>query len=301
MLYNREFDLNLLPALKVLLTERHISRAAARMGVTQSAMSKMLDKLRQAFKDPLLIRRGGSYVLSPLALQLQNALEAVMPSLSAIVNGQDFDPSKISRVFNIAATDFGAFIVVPPLIDSLKDKAATIRVIPWNDKVFDDLRQGAVDIAFWPYPAPEGFSFRIVLRCAMKCLTHKDSAPKSGRFTLEEYIERQHVCVIRSDKHSSLVDIMLSARGYCRNIKAYVPYFMAAAYVAASSDCVATVPELMAKPLAAITGTEIVAPPEDFPPVDYLQIWHESMDNNVAHAWLRDKVCEVCANIVNSL
>lgn len=297
MLYNREFDLNLLPALKVLLSEKHISRAASRMGITQSAMSKMLDKLRQSFKDQLLIRRGGAYVLTPLALQLQNSLEAIMPSLSAIINGHEFDPSTINRVFTIAATDFGAFIVVPHLIDALKDKAATVRIVPWSDSIFDELRHGSVDIAFWPYPAPEGFNFRLVLRCGVKCLTQSAHAPASGRFTLEEYVERQHVSVIRSNKHCSLVDTLLCARGYCRSIKACVPYFMAAAYVAASSECVATVPELMAEPLAALTGTQIVAPPVDFPPIDYLQVWHESMDANVAHAWLRDKICKVCENI----
>lgn len=300
MLYNREFDLNLLPALKVLLAEKHISRAALRMGVTQSAMSKMLDKLRQAFKDKLLIRRGGVYVLSPLAVQLQNALEAVMPSLSAILNGHEFDPSTINRVFNIAATDFGAFIIVPHLIEALKDKAASVRIVPWSDSVFDDLRLGAVDIAFWPYPAPKEFNFRTVLQCGMKCLVQKARAPQSGRITMDDYIERQHVCVTRSDKYNSLVDLLLSARGYCRNIKAYVPYFMAAAFVAASSECVATVPDLMAAPLAAVTGTQIVDPPKEFPTIDYLQVWHESMDGNVAHAWLRDRIYEVCSNITAS-
>lgn len=142
-------DLNLVDPLFALLEERHVTRAARRCGMSQSAMSRALDRLRGALNDELLVRSGGAYERTPRGEQLLMDLQDVLPRLDAAVRGHRFDPATSREQFNITTTDYAASIVIPTLMHRVATVAPQVRieVSPWNDRSFDNMDLGRIQLA----------------------------------------------------------------------------------------------------------------------------------------------------------
>src|ERR1700751_2788696 len=124
----RHVDLNLLLALHALLEERPVPRAAKRCFLSQSAMSRALERLREMFDDPLLIRSGRAYERTVRGDALLRELQSLLPRLEAMVRGQDFDPQRSQERFRLAVTDHASITLIPPLIRRIRSTAPDIRL-----------------------------------------------------------------------------------------------------------------------------------------------------------------------------
>src|SRR5258708_2902034 len=149
MVHLRNLDLNLLVLLHVLLEERHITRAAERSFLSQSAMSRALERLREMFGDPLLVRSGRAYERTIRGERVLRELEALMPRLEAMVRGTDFDPAQSRERVRWALTDHASTVLLPPLVARVMKGAPSVEmeVSPWRIQAYEDVAAGRIDAA----------------------------------------------------------------------------------------------------------------------------------------------------------
>src|SRR5438552_16807181 len=122
----RDVDLNLLPALHALLAERHVTRAAKRCFLSQPAMSRALDRLRQMFGDLLLVRSGRAYERTRRGERVLRELESLMPRLEAMVRGEELDPARSQERFRVDMTDHASMILLPSVVGSVRRAAPRV-------------------------------------------------------------------------------------------------------------------------------------------------------------------------------
>src|SRR5690349_6215811 len=143
-------DLNLIPALAMLLDEQSVSRAAVAVGLSQSAMSRALQRLRRALDDDLLVRVNGGYRLTPAAEQLKVELSEILPRLSEMFLNRDFDPGREAREFRMSGSDYAITVFGTELFSKVVASApnASLRFLPWHDNALHALSHGDVDVVF---------------------------------------------------------------------------------------------------------------------------------------------------------
>jgi DNA-binding transcriptional LysR family regulator len=140
----RQADLNLLIVFAVLAEERHVSRAAERLLLSQPAVSRALQRLRDMFHDDLLIRAASGYELTPQGQRLLGELEVMLPKLDRLLSGSSFDPATEQATFRIAATDYAAAVLAPLLCRNVLASAKKVRIdfLPWHPGVYHQLAHG---------------------------------------------------------------------------------------------------------------------------------------------------------------
>src|SRR5438874_6904959 len=145
----RDVDLNLLHALHALLAERHVTRAAKRCFLSQPAMSRALERLRQMFGDLLLVRTGRAYERTVRGERVLRELESLMPRLEAMVRGESFEPEGSHERFRVAMTDHAAAMLMPPLLRRVRAAATNVKVevSVWHSHVYEDVTAGRLDTA----------------------------------------------------------------------------------------------------------------------------------------------------------
>src|SRR5215467_2806100 len=143
------FDLSLLQALYALLEERHVTRAAKRCFLSQPAMSRALERLRDMLHDPLLVRSGRTYQLTVRGERLLQELNSLMPRLDALVRGEAFEPVRSRERFRMALTDHASAVLLPTLLERLRAEAPSIYldVSAWQSRTYDDVVAGRLDVA----------------------------------------------------------------------------------------------------------------------------------------------------------
>jgi len=149
----RQVDLNLLSTLYALLEERHVTRAAKRCFLSQPAMSRSLERIRDTFGDELLIRTGRIYERTVRGEWLLRELENLLPRLEALVRGEPFDPAQSRERLRVAVTDNGSIVLLPALTQRIRTAAAdiTLEIVAWHDRSFEDVEAGKIDLALSPF------------------------------------------------------------------------------------------------------------------------------------------------------
>src|ERR1700749_23502 len=148
----RNVDLNLLHALHALLEERHVTRAAKRSFLSQPAMSRALDRLRDAFGDPLLVRSGRGYERTPRGERVLREIEPIMRRLQAIVRDEEFTPARSQERFRVAMSDHGSTILLPALLRRLRKEAprSVLVVSATGPQTYDEVVAGRIDLHLCP-------------------------------------------------------------------------------------------------------------------------------------------------------
>jgi len=291
-------NLNALVALDALLSERNVTRAARRVGITQPAMSQSLARLRELFGDPLLVRKGRSMVLTPRAeamlLPLSDALLSVERALQL---GMGFDASTSTRIFKIALTDLSVTMVLPSVVRLIGEQAPGIRVQAEplsSGRLSEKLSSGEIDLVIAVYlSSAEGLRTETLLVDDYVCLVRSGHAlARRKRVRIEDYQAHAHVAYTPVGfvprPMSEAVPGVASASG----IRVSVPYLLALPEVVRRTDLVATVPRrLLAAPID-FDGLVTLQAPAELPPVAHSQWWHPRFDLDPAHQWLREHVRE---------
>jgi DNA-binding transcriptional LysR family regulator len=290
------FNLNLLVALDALLGERSVSAAAKRTRVTPSAMSHSLAELRALLDDPLLVRSGRAMVLTPRAEALGPPLRRLLLDAKRLLAGTaTFDPATAERRFVIAAPDFLATLLLPPLLAAIALEAPGIvlDVVPsvrrgnaWL------LETGELDLALGAI-VDHSSAIRRMDLCTegFECAARKGHPLIRGKLDLRAYVETPHLVItLGDDTAPTWVDQALAKLGKQRRVALRVRYFMAAPLVIARSDLLLTGPSMLIRYFASLVPLQVLTPPLDLPTYPEEAYWHERFDDDPAHAWLRQLV-----------
>lgn len=292
------FDLNLLIAFDALLAERSVTRAAARVGVTQSAMSHTLRRLRQQLDDPLLVRGRGGMVPTPRAEALVVPIRSGLVTIEHALNAPEgFDPASSSREFRLASPDIVDVLILPGLLASLRAQAPSVAltVQPLTPSLPHDLETGALDLAVLARPqlqAAGALVGRTLLRDGLSCFLRADhpSLRDDGTLTLEAYISVAHALISPTGRGPGPIDALLAERGLSRRIALRLPHFYAALSIIGQTDLVLTAPTQLAELLPCGSPLTAVAPPLPTPQHAVAMTWHPRFTDDPAHRWFREQV-----------
>jgi len=289
-------DLNLLVVLRALLSERHVTRAAARVGLSQSATSHALSRLRALYADPLLVRSGRALVLTPRAARLLPALERGLGELGRAVAGEpEFEPRTARRTFTLGMGDYLQALLMAPLLQKLASSAPAVDL---SVVVFPNLPEliesGAIDLALTvsAQMAP-GLSSAPLFDDEFVCMVRRDHPQIKKTLRLDRYLEQRHVVVAPTGTPGTLVDTALARRGLERRIALRVTNFLIAPVVVSQTDFVNTMPVRLARQLSRTYPLRLIAPPLELPRFEYHMFWHPRLDHDPAQRWLRQFVAAV--------
>lgn len=291
-------DANLLVALDALLQESSVTRAAARMGVTQSAMSQTLARLRRQFDDPILVRVGRVMQPTPFAARVRARLRAAVGELEAVVRDRpDFDPASAEQRFVVATVDYLAMVLLPPLQRAVAEVAPAVDLAVHAldaGSITGRLEEGAIDL----YHGVRGDTERalagaLLFREAFVVVARPDHPLLADEATPEAYARWPHVHVSPRRERGSIVDRALARAGLGRRVAVEVPYFGLVPGLLAGSDLVATVPERLGRRLAADHGLAVAPAPLPLAPIDIWMAWHPAFDGDPGLTWLRGVVEDV--------
>lgn len=295
-------DLNLLVVLDVLLTENSVVRAAERLELSPSALSRSLSRLRASTGDPLLVRAGRELVPTPLALELRKRVRTLVEEAQAVLfSSSHLDLDSLRRTFSIRANDgfidtFGA-----DLVRHIEDVAPHVRIrfAPKPDKDVASLRDGFIDLEVGVVGemGPE-LHVQALFNDRFVGVIRADH-PLSGNavtasLTAAKYAAFRHVSVSRRGRQSGPIDQALAALNLKRTVSVVVPNFTAALTLARESDLIASVPERQTERFRA--GMQTFALPVPIDKLTISQIWHPRFANDPSHRWLRSCLRTVCAS-----
>ncbi|WP_223633488.1 LysR family transcriptional regulator [Corallococcus sp. EGB] len=290
-------NLNLLVALDALLKETHVTRAAARVGLTQSAMSHALAQLRELLGDALLIRGRGGMVLTPRAQQLAAPLKRGLAELRrALRDEPPFEPATATRRFALATRDFFGSVLLPGALELLGREApgVDLSVLHVDSNTFPShLETGEVDLAIIVAPVPSGPGLRQqkLLTEDFVCVVREGHPTVRRTLDLDTYLKLTHVLISPKGDGVGAVDLALARRGLPpRRIAVRVPYFLIAPLVVSRSDHILTAPRRLIAAFSNAYPLKVFPPPLPLPSFDILQVWHERFDGDPAHQWLRGLV-----------
>jgi DNA-binding transcriptional LysR family regulator len=294
----QSLDLNLLVHLRALLEERNVTAAAKRNFLSQPAMSRVLERLRGMFKDPLLVRSGGTYQRTVRADRLLRELETVLPRLEAMVRGEEFDPARSEERFRVALTDHAATVLLPSLVQAIRKGAPRIKleVSVWRARAYEDVAAGRIDAALSAEEVPPALQSEIIFNLDFVCIVGSALRMRAHRFTLKRYLQFPHARVETLAGLQTLVDRPLAQLGVKRNVVLTIPFFVPAIYAMARSDLVLTVPRKLAKITRGITGVKVVEPPRELKAFPYFMAWHSRLTGEPAHSWFREQIRQAVAS-----
>lgn len=285
----RQADLNLLVYFVVLVEERSVSRAASRLLLTQPALSRALQRLRDLFNDELLVRGPKGYQTTPRGEELLSQLAVVLPQLNTMIAGAGFDPARDETAFNISAPDsmtqiYGSLLA--PKHASMS--CVTFTFWQFSEDRYDALESNSRDLVIdADYLIPtEELQSEVLTDEELVCLVDKDS-PLPDRLTMEQYLKLDHISINLLRGRQPTPGDLFTKLGVKRHCAFVVPYFSAAIRMVAGTTLVATVGRCVAEALRDKEATRVVDAPEEFKRYQFRMIWHKRYDNDPRHMWLR--------------
>ncbi|WP_261923068.1 LysR family transcriptional regulator [Shewanella sp. NFH-SH190041] len=300
-------DLNLLVILQVLLEEQNVTRAARRLHLTQSALSKSLNRLRDALGDPLFVRTARGLKPTAHALQLAVRLPDMLESLYQLTQPPGFVPASSEREFSFAMVESAYETLIPHFIGPLLTAAPNIRLNSylWNEHSMQDLLQGQLDFAiagrdlhpqseFKVTNLPEGIAHKTLYQDRQVCLVRQGhpalQARDAGFWHLDYYLSLSHVQVRCEGNDWWALDYHLAQSGQRRHLSATVPDFYGAASICAHSDLIFTLPASFARHASKLYPLATLPLPLDFSPLVYVLLWHSRNNDEPGHQWVKHTI-----------
>lgn len=292
-------DLNLLVTLEALLAERNVTRAAARLSLSQPAVSAQLARLREVFDDPLLLpaQRGMTPTAKALSLlePLRQALDQVRGVASSHLN---FDPATADLTVTIAASDYLQASVLQPLVLRLRREAPGIRIAVRHMDPAQHAAQmarGDVDLGLMqPIEAAPSLRMRALFHERYVLIARRGHPAVAGKLSARAFARLEQVIVSPAGgAFSTPVDQALAGLGLKRQVVLSAASFLFVPDIVSRSDLVALVPERLVKGRAA--GLQVLTPPLPIEGFDIAMVWHERNQGHVAQRWLREQVLAVAA------
>jgi DNA-binding transcriptional LysR family regulator len=298
MIEPNSIDLNLLAVFQEVYRERQISAAAKRLGLTQSAVSNALARLRRTFDDELFVRTAHGMQPTPFAEQVAGPLGVAMAQVALALNQRSqFDPATSSRRFVLAMTDVGEVHFMPALIERCRTVAPHVQVSSVRAGAIDlkdELESGRVDLAIGPFDGiSEALYQRMLFRQPYVSMFRAGHPLARGKVTLERFVAAEHVLVDATDSPYDRINQLLEQAGIGKTTRFRVPHFTAVPYIVSASDLVVTVPQKLAERAARPFGLKWIVPPLALPLLQTNLFWHRRFNQDPGSQWLRTMVVEV--------
>jgi len=281
-----DLDARLLHLLVAVVEAGSITGAAQRLGVTQSAVSHLLDKLRAITHDPLFVKSGRGIVATARAEALAAQARELLEALERFARSGDFDPARWQTTFTIAANDFQRDLLLPALMARLRALApgVALRIIPSDVPSLDMLRHEQCQLVISPRP-PDGSDILQKRLFEDHYRVFYDPAVRAAPRSLAEYLAADHATVVYAPRRLLDLDQWLIARGVQRRLAVMVPGFAGLPSFLHGSDLLATAPgRLQAQGMSSLASAE---PPLPCPTLPMYMIWHVRHQHDAAHRWLR--------------
>jgi DNA-binding transcriptional LysR family regulator len=292
-------DLNLLVAFDALLSERSVSRAAHRVGLSQPAMSGLLARLRALFDDELFVRTPAGMKPTARAMQLAAPISEALRHVRVALDQDDsFDPRRSDRRFTIGVTYYGNFTLLPAFIRMLREEAPKVsvrlRAVGFREAIAM-LDEGQIDFAIGVLPeAPKRISLQPLLLDRAVCIARVGHPVARSGVPLDTFIALPHARMMVSDDPFDAVDDELGKLGLGRHIAFAIENFYALAVAVASSDLIAVVPARVAAALAERERISAHPLPIELTPQPLCVAMCRDRESDAALRWLRDRTCAVC-------
>ncbi|WP_028773576.1 LysR substrate-binding domain-containing protein [Shewanella waksmanii] len=305
-------DLNLLVILQVLLEEHSVTRAANRLHLSQSALSKSLNRLRETLDDPLFIRTAHGLKPTAHAVQLSQQLPDMLQRLHQLTQPPSFIPANSTRQFSFAMVESAYETLMPYFIGPLLNNAPNLRLDTyfWLEQSMPALQQGQIDFGiagrdlhpqsdFRVEQLPEGIAHQTLFTDHQVCLVRQDhpilSTVQQGQWNLAVYLEMSHVQVRCEGNEWWALDYHLATQGHRRRLSTTVPDFYGAASICAHSDLIFTLPSSFARHASKLYPLVELPLPIKFLPLAYVLLWHERNNDEPGHKWIRQTICQKVA------
>ena len=299
-------NFRLLECLRVLVEEKHVSRAADRLGLTQPKLSGTLARLRELTGDPLLVRTSAGMIATDTAIKLARHEETFLGQWNETVSGGPFEPGAASFLLRIQVMDALVPLLVAPALARLRREApgnSVSIVMPSLSTMRESLEHGDVDLAIGIIPElpPDLFVSRL-MSCYWRCIVSADHPRIGSELSLEDYAKEAHVIstfgrptqLSLTERH---MEAALDELGVRRRIAAYVPTMLSIPDLVAAGDLVGLVPEPVAERAATRLPLRVLTPPVAMPPHDLVLIWHARTHNDPAQRWFRDRLRKIAGEI----
>lgn len=293
----RGFDLNLLVVLDALLTERSVSLAAQRLHLSQPALSASLKRLRAVLQDPLLVRDGLHMVLTPKAEQMMEPLRAILCNIEQMMTlPEEFDPQQMQRTIRIGTNDYGAFVLIPLLLQRWQAVGSSLPtgIAPGIDlEVWEMGRDVTKFDESIDLMVTDGWSLRAA-PCqetlfveTFTCLVREGHPRIKSQLSLEDYLAEEHVLVSPRGRVLGHVDAVLSQQGLQRKVCLTLPHVLAVPAAISATDCIVTLATRIANRLAADYDLRPLPPPLAAGSFNIVMAWPARTANEPLVRWLR--------------
>ena len=293
----RQFDLNLLVALDVLLTERNVTRAGERLFLSQPAVSGLMARLRHAFQDELLVRVGRSLELTAFAADLAEPLHEAVRQLEDLLNlRRPFEPESARWSFHIAASDYVVFLLLGDLLRSLTDLAPhiSVRFLALEPSAGERLAAGELDFAVLPAELEPSLPSLPLFEDSWVCAVWAGHPHTGDQFTLDEFLAIPHLSFrLAGPDHGSIAVSYLAQLGFELKIVASTESFATAPFLLRQTPFATLVPRRLGERLQRAAEIRLVGLPLDIPPLCEKLIWSPRYTASPAHAWFRARIAEV--------
>lgn len=288
-----DIDLNLLAVFQHVYRERQISAAARRLGLTQSAVSNALARLRKAFGDELFVRTAAGMQPTPFAEQLAEPIGAALDNVALALNYRSgFAPATSERVFTVALTDVGEVYFMPVLIERCRALAPGVRVRSvraGSIALKEAMETGRVDVAIGAFDdMSEALFQRHLFRQRFVTLLRAGHPLTQGAIDIERFAGAAHLIVDAVDSPYDRINGLLAKAGVVP--AASVPHFTAVPYIVGAGDLVVTVPQKLAERAAASFGLTWIEPPLALPTLQTNVFWHRRFGQDPGNTWLRELI-----------
>jgi DNA-binding transcriptional LysR family regulator len=289
-------DVNLLVVLDALLVTESVAVAARNVGLSPSAMSHALARLRTVLDDPILVRAGRRMTTTARARALADPLRRGLTLLSSVVAPPaPFDPLRVEEVLRVAAIDFAQNQIVPPLLALLRRRAphVDVAVASFEPGAFKELATGDLHLVLGMTRTDASYPSRLLSTEDFVCVLRQGHpALRRRRLTPEAFAALPHVLISSKLRRAGAVDKALATLGLERRVALVVPSFAAAAIAVSQSDMVLTGARREAERHAAAMPLTLVPPPVPVPPFGVAMFWHERSESDPFQRWIRQQVEE---------
>ena len=288
-------DLNLLVAFHAMLEHRNVTRAGEAIGLSQPAMSSAVRRLRLLLEDPLFIRAGLEMKPTPRALQLSAAVRQVVQTVqSEILQPAQFEARSSTRTFTVLMPDIGEANFLPRILAMLTREAPQLKLstlaMP-RHAAAESLESGAADLAMGYFPDLQkaGFFQQRLMRSTHVSLVRKKHPVIGNRMSLDEFMAASHV-VVKPHGREHVFEKHLLQQGISRRVVLEISNFLSLLPIIESTDLIATVPQDLADFCVQHGQVRAVTTPVKAPVIDVQLHWHQRLQKDPGHAWLRSAI-----------
>jgi DNA-binding transcriptional LysR family regulator len=295
----QDFDLNLLPIAVAVAKTRSVTRAAQQLGMSQSAVSTALARLRGSMRDPLFVRTGRGMEPTPRAEALVTAAQDILMRVREdLLRPDTFDAANSDATVAFALTDIGDMVILPRIFSALRAEAPRLKVNSVSAppaQIESGLEAGSIDlgVGFFPDLNKRNYYQQRLYTNSFVCLLRADHPIEGRRLTLKQFLSLDHAVVQAEGRSLEFFEQVLSRRRIRRNIVLRTPHITSIPFIIAASDLVVTVPLPVATSFVRLANIKMIRPPIPVPRLEIRQYWHRKFHDDARNRWLRALVARL--------